>query len=197
MADRQGRHPGVAARLRADRSRSLRRRRTERVRSRPAGRWVRRRPGRGARRTCRVGRARRTPALVRRGAVRPDSIHRSSAAGQPIRRRGPGILCRRDDGAAHRRPCGGARTPRDLAHIGHALQDGTEAAAGRCARAAGGRHHRRHGDGGGRPGRVNARLVTGPTGEVVWAQSFERDLRDVLDLQRELARRITSWSVSG
>jgi eukaryotic-like serine/threonine-protein kinase len=40
--------------------------------------------------------------------------------------------------------------------------------------------------------RVNARLVTGPTGEVVWAQSFERDLRDVLDLQRELAERITS-----
>ena len=31
-----------------------------------------------------------------------------------------------------------------------------------------------------------------PYGRVVWAQSFKRDLRDVLDLQRELAERITS-----
>ena len=44
--------------------------------------------------------------------------------------------------------------------------------------------------------RINARLVSGPTGEVIWAQSFERDLRDVLALQRELARGSPAWSVS-
>jgi eukaryotic-like serine/threonine-protein kinase len=40
--------------------------------------------------------------------------------------------------------------------------------------------------------RITAKLVDGASGTVLWAQSFERDLRDVLGLQREVARAITS-----
>jgi serine/threonine-protein kinase len=40
--------------------------------------------------------------------------------------------------------------------------------------------------------RITAKLIRGATGEVIWAQSFERDPRDVLALQREVARTITS-----
>ena len=39
---------------------------------------------------------------------------------------------------------------------------------------------------------VTARLVRGVTGEILWAQSFERELSDVLILQNEVARTITS-----
>ena len=42
--------------------------------------------------------------------------------------------------------------------------------------------------------RITAKLIEGVTGEVIWAQSFERDLRDVLALQSEVARAITSRS---
>ena len=40
--------------------------------------------------------------------------------------------------------------------------------------------------------RITAKLIRGTTGEIIWAQSFERDLRDVLALQSEVARTITS-----
>jgi eukaryotic-like serine/threonine-protein kinase len=40
--------------------------------------------------------------------------------------------------------------------------------------------------------RITAKLIRGVTGEIIWAQSFERDPRDVLALQSELARSITS-----
>ncbi len=40
--------------------------------------------------------------------------------------------------------------------------------------------------------RITAKLIRGVTGEIIWAQSFKRDLRDVLALQREVARTITS-----
>ena len=40
--------------------------------------------------------------------------------------------------------------------------------------------------------RITAKLIRGVTGEIIWAQSFERDLRDVLALQSEVARTITS-----
>ena len=40
--------------------------------------------------------------------------------------------------------------------------------------------------------RITAKLIRGVTGEIIWAQSFERNLRDVLALQREVARTITS-----
>ena len=40
--------------------------------------------------------------------------------------------------------------------------------------------------------RITAKLISGATGEIIWAQSFERDLRDVLALQSEVARTITS-----
>ena len=40
--------------------------------------------------------------------------------------------------------------------------------------------------------RVTAKLIRGVTGEIMWAHSFTRDLRDVLALQREVARTITS-----
>ena len=39
--------------------------------------------------------------------------------------------------------------------------------------------------------RITAKLIRGVTGEVIWTQSFERDLRDVLALHREVARTIT------
>ena len=39
--------------------------------------------------------------------------------------------------------------------------------------------------------RITAKLIRGVTGEIIWAQSFKRDLRDVLALQREVARAIT------
>jgi eukaryotic-like serine/threonine-protein kinase len=38
--------------------------------------------------------------------------------------------------------------------------------------------------------RITARLIRGATGEVLWAQSFERGVRDVLALQRDVARAI-------
>ena len=40
--------------------------------------------------------------------------------------------------------------------------------------------------------RITTRLIRGATGEVMWARSYERDLRDVLALQREVARTISS-----
>jgi TolB-like protein len=40
--------------------------------------------------------------------------------------------------------------------------------------------------------RITAKLIEGVSGEVVWAQTFERDLRDVLALQRKVARVISS-----
>ena len=36
----------------------------------------------------------------------------------------------------------------------------------------------------------------GATAEIIWAQSFERDLRDMLALQGDVARRISSKSAS-
>jgi TolB-like protein/tetratricopeptide (TPR) repeat protein len=36
--------------------------------------------------------------------------------------------------------------------------------------------------------RITAKLIEGVSGEVIWIQNFERDLRDVLTLQREVAR---------
>jgi TolB-like protein/Flp pilus assembly protein TadD len=40
--------------------------------------------------------------------------------------------------------------------------------------------------------RINAKLIRGVTGEIIWSESFQRNLRDVLALQREVARTITS-----
>jgi serine/threonine-protein kinase len=40
--------------------------------------------------------------------------------------------------------------------------------------------------------RVTAKLIEGASGEVLWGQSFERDMQDVLALQREVARAITA-----
>ena len=40
--------------------------------------------------------------------------------------------------------------------------------------------------------RITAKLIDGSTGAVIWAQSFERDLRDVLALQREVARTLAA-----
>ena len=39
--------------------------------------------------------------------------------------------------------------------------------------------------------RITARLIRGSTGDIIWAQSYERDLRDVLAMQREVARAIS------
>jgi hypothetical protein len=40
--------------------------------------------------------------------------------------------------------------------------------------------------------RITAKLIRGAGGEIIWAQSYERDLRDVLALQNEVARAIAS-----
>jgi serine/threonine-protein kinase len=40
--------------------------------------------------------------------------------------------------------------------------------------------------------RITAKLIDGASGDVLWGQPFERDLRDVLRLQREVAPTITS-----
>ena len=40
--------------------------------------------------------------------------------------------------------------------------------------------------------RITAKLISGVTGEIIWSRGFERDFRDVLALQREVARSITS-----
>jgi serine/threonine protein kinase/tetratricopeptide (TPR) repeat protein len=40
--------------------------------------------------------------------------------------------------------------------------------------------------------RITAKLIAGASGEVLWAQTFERDLRDVLRLQRDVARAVAS-----
>lgn len=40
--------------------------------------------------------------------------------------------------------------------------------------------------------RVTARLIHGISGEIIWAQNFERDQRDVLALQNEVSRTIIS-----
>ena len=40
--------------------------------------------------------------------------------------------------------------------------------------------------------RMTAKLIRGATGDMIWTQSYERDLRDVLALQSEVARAISS-----
>ena len=40
--------------------------------------------------------------------------------------------------------------------------------------------------------RITAKLIRGASGEIIWAENYERDLREVLALQRELARTIIS-----
>ncbi len=40
--------------------------------------------------------------------------------------------------------------------------------------------------------RITAKLIRGATGDVMWAQSYERDLRDVMALQSEIARAVAS-----
>jgi serine/threonine-protein kinase len=40
--------------------------------------------------------------------------------------------------------------------------------------------------------RITAKLISGATGEIIWSRDFDRDLGDVLALQREVARSITS-----
>jgi eukaryotic-like serine/threonine-protein kinase len=40
--------------------------------------------------------------------------------------------------------------------------------------------------------RITAKLIRAASGEIIWAESYERDLRDVLTLHRELARTIIS-----
>ena len=40
--------------------------------------------------------------------------------------------------------------------------------------------------------RITVKLIRGASGEIIWAESSERDLRDVMTLQRELARTIIS-----
>ena len=54
------------------------------------------------------------------------------------------------------------------------------------------RHHRRIGRARGQNVRITAKLIRGAGGEIIWAQSYERDLRDVLALQDEVARAIAS-----
>ena len=40
--------------------------------------------------------------------------------------------------------------------------------------------------------RIATKLISGTTGAIIWAQTFERDLQDVVVLRREVARTITS-----
>jgi TolB-like protein/tetratricopeptide (TPR) repeat protein len=40
--------------------------------------------------------------------------------------------------------------------------------------------------------RITAKLIAGVSGDIIWARSFERDMHDVLALQSEVARAITS-----
>jgi serine/threonine-protein kinase len=40
--------------------------------------------------------------------------------------------------------------------------------------------------------RITATLIRGATGDIVWTQSYERDLRDVLALQRDVARTVST-----
>ena len=40
--------------------------------------------------------------------------------------------------------------------------------------------------------RIATKLISGTTGAIIWAQTFERDLQDVVALRREVARTITS-----
>ena len=44
----------------------------------------------------------------------------------------------------------------------------------------------------GNTARITAKLIRGASGEIIWAESYERDLHEVLALQRELARTIIS-----
>ena len=71
-------------------------------------------------------------------------------------------------------------------------RNGTEAGANHSAGTAGRRDYRRVGRPRRRQGANHRQADRGATGEVIWAQSFERDLRDVLALQSEVARAITS-----
>ena len=40
--------------------------------------------------------------------------------------------------------------------------------------------------------RITAQLIVAATGELLWAQSYDRDMRDVLTLQSEVARSIAT-----
>ncbi len=88
-------------------------------------------------------------ALIALGVWVPARRSPPAAADRPIRsvavlplenlsaQSGPGVLCGRHDRAAHRHPRQRPSAARDLAHVGHALQDGPEAGRRDCARAAG------------------------------------------------------------
>ena len=144
-------------------------------RARHAWRWVAAHPDRRALRIRRLGHGGWAPALVNEDAVRSDSIRRRTPAREFVRRSRTGILCRWHDGATHCRPCDDRQTPRDLARLGHALQDRRRKPVPTIARElqvdaiikgsivrAGDRV------------RITAKLIRGVTGEVIWTQSFER-----------------------
>ena len=122
----------------------------------------------------------------------PDSSGRSAAARRSVRRAGPGIFCRWHDGTADRRSRHHRRPSRDLAHIRDELQarqqTGTNHREGVGRRRAHRRHHRSRR----RKGENHGQVDQGASGNVLWGQSFERDVQDVLVLQREVARAITS-----
>ena len=122
----------------------------------------------------------------------PDSVDRSPAAGGSLGRRRRRLLRRRYDGTTHCRSRDHQETACHVSHLRDALQNCSQACAGHCTGTARRRDHRRFGDACRRQGADHGQVDRRGLGEVVWAQTFERDLRDVLALQREMARVISS-----
>ena len=101
-------------------------------------------------------------------------------------------LRRRDDRTVDGRFLFHRDASSDLAHLGHAIQESAQAAfqiarelnvdavvEGSVVRA-------------GEKVRITARLIRAVTEDTLWAGSYERDLRDVLALQSEVAKSIAS-----
>src|SRR6516162_4779423 len=121
---------------------------------------------------------------------RSDSFHRGPAAGKSFRRSGTRILRRRNDRAAHHRSWANQCPASDFADFRDALQ-GHQKNVTRNRAGAGRRwvvegSVERAGD----QVRITAQLIEAPTDRHLWAKSYERDLRDVLSLQDEVAQAI-------
>ena len=121
-----------------------------------------------------------------------DPLHRRAAAGTPVRISGRGILRRRHDRAADRHAGQCPTAAGDLADVGHALQGEPQTRFGYRPRTAGRCDLEGTVAQTGPDVRISARLVRGATGEIMWAQSFERPRRHVLALQSAVAQAVTS-----
>ena len=128
-----------------------------------------------------------------------NSVNRGAPARKPLGRLRAGILCRgHDRGARHEaRQDRRARELQVISHTSAMHFKGTRETLPDRSAAARRRGDRRSRSAVGDRVRVTAQLIEASTDRHLWAETYERDLRDVLGLQDDIARAITNASRSG